>query len=394
VDDAQSVRFAVQERGGPATPGYLCRRTDTGSVRFTQVRVPNMGWVMARIDRPLQPDALCGSMVIRRDQLGRWWVTFQCEIPPPAREPTGEIIGVNRGVARPLVTDTGHMIQIPGFTPGEARRVLKLEKSLARKRRINPCRADEWVDGRLVRGRCECSPGECWRTSGRYRACRRAHLKLHHRRTARRRDACHKASHILADAADVVVFEALDLQRMVASARGTVDQPGVQVAAKRDLNRGFHDANPGRLREMTGYKTKVIEVNAVDISVTCSTCGHVDQSGRAARGRSFTCPTCGHVDDVDRNAAAVVRHRGEVELARASGPAATQAVAGRGGDRVERPDEPSTSTRSPGGHWDRPLSRLVPEHWGVRTDCHHRPYRRFRPPPRRGKRPVEEGPSP
>lgn len=392
---AQSVRFAVQEKGQPATPCYLTRSPESGSLRFSEVRIVKLGWVRFRNDRDeaLPADALCGSMVVRLDELGRWWVLFQCEIPAPHRETTGMVAGVDRGVVHSLVTDDGRVFDVPGMTPGEARRRRKLERSMARSRRLNPCPGDHWetVNGRakLIYGHCECEPGGCWKQSKRYQRTKTAVAKIRDREVQRRNDATHKASAVLAAENDLVVFEDLEIQNMIRSAKGTEDAPGRNVAQKTGLNRSIAAQAWGDVKKKTGDKTRVEVVPAAYSSQTCAECGHVDKASRVSQAL-FCCTNCGHEDNADRNAARVIRQRGIDLLAGESpSPAVTQTVAGRGGDRIERPDEPSTiittqeescRTISVPGTGGAVLAPLVPGHWGLNTH-------RCQPKPRRGRKP-------
>ena len=370
----------MQERNQPATPGYLIRQTDTGSARFSQVRIVKLGWVVFRNDRveALPADALCGSMVVRLDHLGRWWVQFQCEVPAVQREPTGKVAGVDRGVAHSLATDDGKFFDVPGMTPGETRRRRKLERSMSRSRRMNPCPADQWVNAggrsKVVHGHCECQPGECWKQSKRYQRTKLALARIRDREVQRRDDATHKASAVLAAENDLVVFEDLKIQGMTRSAKGTIDAHGSNVRAKAGLNRAIAAQAWGDVKTKTAYKTAVEVVPAAYSSQACAECGHVDKASRVSQA-VFRCTNCGHEDNADVNAARIIRQRGIDLLAGESpSPAVTQTVAGRGGDRIERPDEPSTHSISQGepcrianqyGAGVTSVMSLVPAHWGL-----------------------------
>ena len=374
---SQSVRFVVQEHYQPATPSYLIREMETGSARFAQVWIMKLGWVVFRNDRDgaLPADALCGSMVVRLDELGRWWVLFQCDVPAPPREATGKIAGVDLGVTRSVVTDEGQFLDMPGMTAGEAKRRHMLERSMARSRRLNPCPADRWevVKGRpkLITGRCECAAGGCWKQSRRYQRTKTSVAKIRDRVTNRIEDASHKASAALAAENDVVVFEDLDIKGMTKSSRHREGPPRPGSSGKRGLNRSILAQGWGRTKAMTAYKTTVVSVDPRYTSRTCAECGHVDKASRKSQA-VFRCTNCGFEDNADRNAARVIRQRG-IDLLAGESPssAVTQTVAGRGGDRIERPDEPSTlvQAETPAPHPPpTPLTPLVPPEWGVKAD--------------------------
>jgi hypothetical protein len=77
---------------------------------------------------------------------------------------------------------------------------------------------------------------------------------------------------------------------MTRSARGTVEEPGRNVAAKSGLNRALLDAGLGQLATLIGEKAAwaartVIGVDARYSSQTCAQCGHV--SKRVGRVRAL-----------------------------------------------------------------------------------------------------------
>lgn len=100
---------------------------------------------------------------------------------------------------------------------------------------------------------------------------------------------------------------------MLRSARGTLTEPGRNVAAKRALNRHIADQGWGLFLSMLAYKAEEAgrRVTAVDpaySSQTCAVCGAVDAGSR--RDERFRCLVCGHADNADVNAARVILDRG------------------------------------------------------------------------------------
>ena len=93
---------------------------------------------------------------------------------------------------------------------------------------------------------------------------------------------------------------------MTRSAKGTLDEPGTNVAAKSGLNKSILDAGWGVLQDMLIYKaesagTDVVLVNPRNTSRTCHACGHVSADNR--HGEVFLCQRCGHSAHADTNAA-------------------------------------------------------------------------------------------
>jgi len=104
----------------------------------------------------------------------------------------------------------------------------------------------------------------------------------------------------------VICLEDLKLTNMMASASGTVEQPGTNVAAKAALNRKLAEAALGRLRHWICVKAeeagrRVWAVPAKNTSRRCAACGHVAATNR--EGPRFVCGKCGHTNHADINAA-------------------------------------------------------------------------------------------
>ena len=92
---------------------------------------------------------------------------------------------------------------------------------------------------------------------------------------------------------------------MTASAAGTVEEPGVNVAAKAGLNREILTQTWGLLRDQLRYKAEwagreFVEVDPRYTSRECWSCG-----GRTPQGeyRMYRCGMCGTTFDRDTNAA-------------------------------------------------------------------------------------------
>ena len=104
----------------------------------------------------------------------------------------------------------------------------------------------------------------------------------------------------------LIVLEDLRIQNMTRSARGTIEAPGRNVAAKAGLNRSINDAGWGVLQNLLTYKAEeagieVVLVNPANTSRTCHQCGHVAAANRSAE--AFRCLVCGHAAQADTNAA-------------------------------------------------------------------------------------------
>jgi putative transposase len=113
---------------------------------------------------------------------------------------------------------------------------------------------------------------------------------------------------------DVIYLEDLKLRNMTASAKGTVDEPGRNVAQKAGLNRSILDVSPGETRLQLEYKMRrkggaVILVNPAFTSQRCAECGHTDAANRPERD-TFVCVSCDHAACADANASANILYMG------------------------------------------------------------------------------------
>jgi putative transposase len=275
-----------QRPAPPGQPGFRKRGLNEGfrivatgpqdvrrlNRRWGQVLVPKLGWVRFRWSRPV-PDAR--SYRVARDRAGRWHVAFAA-IPPAIPGPgTGEVVGVDRGVAVSAALSTGELLSVPGLRPAEQRRLMRLERRKAHQRKGSNRRA---------------------RT-------RLAIARLKAKETARRRDWTEKVSTDLARRFDLIRVEALDVQAMTRSARGTVDQPGRNVQQKAALNRSILANGWGMLMDRLEDKApgRVERIYPAYTSQRCSACRHVAPGNR--ENQAFRCIACGHKAHADVNAA-------------------------------------------------------------------------------------------
>ncbi len=93
------------------------------------VRVPKAGWLRFRWSRRVADDVK--SFRVTRDRAGRWHVAFAV-IPDPVQGPgTGEVAGIDRGVAVSAALSTGEMLTVPGLAAREQGRLFRLQRKLA-----------------------------------------------------------------------------------------------------------------------------------------------------------------------------------------------------------------------------------------------------------------------
>jgi putative transposase len=259
-----------------------------------EVWVPKAGWVRFRWSRPVPPDVK--SYRVTMDRAGRWHVTFAA-IPDPIPAPgNGEVVGIDRGVARSAALSTGEMLTAPRLSPNRQRRLLRLQRGLARAKR-----------GSNRRGRVKL-----------------AIARLKAREADRRKDWAEKVSTDIARRFDVIRVEDLKIGYMTRSAKGTIAAPGRNVRQKAGLNRAILRSGWGLLVGRLEDKApgRVEKIRATYTSQRCSACGHVAAESRKSQA-IFACVACNFTLNADVNAAINI--------------AAGHAVTARGGFRDAGP---------------------------------------------------------
>src|SRR6266567_8616905 len=259
-----------------------------------QVWVPKAGWVRFRWSRAVPPGAK--SYRVTRDRAGRWHIAFAV-IPAPVPVPgNGQAVGIDRGVAVAAALSAGELLHVPSLTASERKRLLRLERKLARAKRGSNRRA----------------------------RVRLAIAGLKARQGDRCKDWAEKTSTDLARRFDLIRVEDLDVKGMTRSARGTAGTPGRNVRQKAGLNRGILASRWGLLVRRLGDKAsdRLEKIRPAFTSQRCSACGHVAAESRKSQA-IFACVACDFTCNADVNAARNI--------------AAGHAVTARGGDGVTRP---------------------------------------------------------
>ena len=235
--------------------GPQAGRVEQVNRRWSRVLIPKTGWVRFRRSRPV-PGAK--SYRVTRDSAGRWHLAFAA-IPEPIPGPgTGEVVGVDRGVAVSAALSTGTLLHCPALPDTQRARLLRLERKAARQR---------------VRGRP---------ASNRLNRTYAAIAKLKARAADIRKDWAEQASTSLARRFDVIRVEALRIKNMTRSVQGTAGAPGKNVRQKAGLNRGILASGWGLLVKRLEDKApgRVEKINPAYTSQRCSACGHIAAESR------------------------------------------------------------------------------------------------------------------
>jgi putative transposase len=132
-----------------------------------------------------------------------------------------------------------------------------------------------------------------------------------------RTDFLHKFSTQTSNNHAVIVLEDLQVQTMSRSAKGTVDEPGHNVAQKAGLNKAILDQGWGLFRRMLEYKQhwrggEIIAVDPRYTSQLCPQCGHISKANRPQQAL-FSCVACGYTYHADIVTAQNILARGQRE---------------------------------------------------------------------------------
>ncbi|PSK88721.1 transposase [Murinocardiopsis flavida] len=219
----------------------------------------------------------------------RWYASVLCEVetdlPAPTRRQrrngrVGVDLGTHHLAALSKPVEGAVLIDNPRHVRAAAKRLAKAQRALARTEK-----------------------GSARRKKAAVRVGR-----LYHAVALKRATTLHALSKRLVTTFACVAVEDLNVGGMTRSARGTVEAPGSNVAAKAGLNRSLLDAALAELRRQLDYKTSWYgsRLAVVDrwfpSSKTCSACGWRHPSQTLA-DRVFVCAECGMRVDRDLNAA-------------------------------------------------------------------------------------------
>ena len=225
---------------------------------------------------------------------GKWFVslTLECADVDIARARTADdAVAADWGVSRLLTlmrTDGAHCviredIDNPRWYQADKENSLALARAISAKKRYSK----NWRD-----------------------ACTK-NAKFKAKQARKRHDHQHKLSATIAAKCAIFATENLTVKNMSASAAGTVDAPGKNVAQKAGLNREILDTAPAALFQKLAYK--VIETGGQFIeaptrqlkpSQTCPECGL--QLKKTLANRHHDCTECGYENDRDAASALVV----------------------------------------------------------------------------------------
>jgi len=180
--------------------------------------------------------------------------------------------------------------------------------------------------------------------------------RLHHMTALRRESNLHQLTKKLSTGYTMVGLEDLNVSGMTASAKGTVENPGKNVAQKSGLNRVVLDAAFGVFRYQLEYKTAWYGSTLEKIdryfasSQTCSECGRKAKTKLTLRDRVFDCAYCGNMMDRDFNAAVNICREAQRLFNKKLASENGESLNGRGSRGALRGAETVEASRPPASH--------------------------------------------
>lgn len=256
-------------------------------VEGSRVYLPKIGWVPFIKHRPIE-GTIKNVTVSRRGN--HWYVSFGVEIEMDIPiHPSDTSVGIDMGIKVFAAISTGEIVAPLSSFKRHEKKLAKAQRKLSR----------------MVRG------------SNRYKRQKARINQIHQTIANCRHDFTHKLSTRLTDEHSLLVFEDLKIANMSKSAKGTIEKPGRNVAAKSGLNKAILDQGWGMFRRQCEYKARwkggsILRVPPMNTSNECSFCGHISPLNRPSQAM-FCCVVCRHTENADLNASKVILARGARE---------------------------------------------------------------------------------
>jgi putative transposase len=266
----------------------------------SRIKLPKLGWVRYRNSRdilgvPKNITVSCSA--------GKWYASIQTErtVEAPMATVTGAV-GIDVGIACfAAFSDGCRVAPLNSFRKHEAR-LRRYQRAMSRKTKF----------------------------SKNWHKARRRVQSIHCRIANARHDFLHKITTTICKNHAMVAIEDLAVRNMSRSAKGTVDKPGKNVAAKSGLNKSILDQGWYEFRRQLQYKlhwngARIIAVPPHHTSTTCPHCDHVAAENRRTQAK-FKCVRCGYENHADVVGAINILARGH-----------RVAVCGEAGSGLARP---------------------------------------------------------
>ena len=295
LDRARKAFFRRVKSGD--TPGYPrfksgrrwntieLAETSTGMVKESgrHYLVKVKGLPVIRLSRKRElPDAKCLKRLSITRRGRRLLVNLTYELTAVDKTAQGDrVIGLDLGITDRIALSNGERI------PRRAKPTVRIERA---QKRLSNCR----------------------KGSRRFRERKAILSNVQYRERIANRNECHRITTALVRRFSLIAAEDLRILNMSRSAKGTVENPGTNVAQKAGLNRAITEQTWGVILNQLKYKAEwagqqLVLVEPQYTSQTCSECGMVNREAR--QGKTYACGECGNRMDADVNAALNILNR-------------------------------------------------------------------------------------
>ena len=299
-------------KGEPVGKPAFKKKGKHGSFRFPQgtileqhnsrIYLPKIGWVRYRNSQ--QVVGKVKNVTVTR-KASKWFIAIQTEraVAKPIHSST-TTVGIDLGIVNFAALSTGQVIaSLNSFR--------KLEESLSHAQRAMSHKTKFSKNWKKAQAKVQ---------------------RIHVRIADTRRDFLHRFTHSISNNHAIVCLEDLRIKNMSASAAGTVEAPGTNVAAKSGLNKSILYQGWGECYRQLDYKQvwaggRLVLVPPMYTSQTCPECDKVSELNRTTQAR-FCCIECGYQNHADIVGAINIRRAGLARIACEVSGAARPTAAG------------------------------------------------------------------
>ena len=245
--------------------------------------LPKIGWVRYRNSHNVVGEI---KNVTVSKKCGRFYVSIQTEYEVEIPQHQGGEIGIDMGIVRFATLSNGEYFEPLNAFKTYKGKLAKLQRQL--KNKVKFSKNWQKLQAKIA--------------------------KLHHKIANCRKDFLHKISTTISKNHAMIYIEDLQVSNMSKSAKGTVEQPGANVAQKSGLNRAILDQSWTEFRRQLDYKSQwqggaLVAVPPHNTSRTCPCCGHTDKENRPTQAK-FECVECGYRNNADVVGAINILERG------------------------------------------------------------------------------------
>lgn len=301
--DAQSLQQSLKDmdqayqnffKHGRGFPKFK-KRGQKDSLRLPQrvdysegkLRLGKHGWITCRGSTERLKDKHIRQITVSYEA-GQWFASCLTEVEKTNIEHPYPICGVDVGVTKPLVIAVPDEKDYLFCQSGKDFKKKLRKKEQKRKREQSKLARKQKKSKNRIKQRLSVA-------------------RAFQRERNLRKEWVEQTSHRLTRLFHTVVFENLNMKGMTKAAKGTMENPGVNVRAKSGLNRELLRLGISHLMTRCQQKAELRGGNVVFVdprytSQTCSCCGHTHKNNRKNQA-VFKCQKCGHTENADRNAA-------------------------------------------------------------------------------------------